>query len=121
MYVALGKMYILMSKMTQIFLRKNYIFTTFNLLIASNLNHDSSCNCNNTSSSESHSLVSVNNGEAEGGSNKVADPVDPAAHQTDPEGRPGDPADPASAGVLSPHHSKPGTAATSDKKRPTFR
>lgn len=90
--------------------------------------NNSSCNCNNTSSSESHSLVSVNNGEAEGGSNKVADPaadpadpVDPAAHQTDPEGRPGDPADPASAGVLSPHHSKPGTAATSDKKRPSFR
>ena len=72
--------------------------------------------------------MSVNNGEAEGGSNKVADPavdpadpVDPAAHQTDPEGRPGDPADPASAGVLSPLHSKPGTAATSDKKRPSFR
>ena len=72
--------------------------------------------------------MSVNNGEAEGGSNKVADPavdpadpVDPAAHQTDPEGRPGDPADPALAGVLSPHHSKPGIAATSDKKRPSFR
>merc|ERR1719382_342512 len=50
--------------------------------------NNSSCNCNNTSSSESHSLVSVNNGEAEGGSNKVADPaadpVDPAVHQTDP-------------------------------------
>ena len=108
-----------MSKMAQMFLRKNY---RFNLIIASNLNHDSSCNCNNTSSSESHSLVSVNNGEAEGGSNKVADPAadpaDPAAHQTDPAGRP---ANPASVGVLSPHHSKPGTAATSDKKLPSFR
>merc|ERR1712241_1644376 len=31
---------------------------------------NNSCNCNNTSSSESHSLVSVNNGEA--GSNKIA-------------------------------------------------
>jgi len=90
--------------------------------------NNSSCNCNNTSSSESHSLVSVNNGEAEGGSNKVADPaahpadpVDPGSHPGDPAGRLGDPADQASAGVLSPHHSKPGTAATSDKKRPSFR
>ena len=114
-----------MSKMTQIVMRKSCIFTMFNLIIASNLNHDSSCNCNNTSSSESHSLVSVNNGEAEAGSNKVADPAadpaDPVAHPGDPAGHPGDPADPASAGVLSPHHSKPGTAATSDKKRPSFR
>merc|ERR1712218_559120 len=57
---------------------------------------NNSCNCNNTSSSESHSLVSVNNGEA--GSNKIA-----AEAETE---------------VLSRRHS---TAKAVDKKRPSFR
>ena len=58
---------------------------------------NNSCNCNNTSSSESHSLVSVNNGEA--GSNKIA--------TTETE-------------VLSHQHSTAKATAV-DKKRPSFR
>ena len=99
------------------------IINIFNLVISSNLNHNSSCNCNNTSSSESHSLVSVNNGEAAASDPAVAaaDPADPADPVAHPGAHPGDPGDPTSAEVLSPHHSKPSTAATSDKKRPSFR